>query len=236
MGATRATERATGIVSSPLIRYPAPMLRHALLPLLLMIAPAMAQEPESFDPAEVDVVDAINCHLDAPTYNAFALTVAGDEKMAARLGWRKIEGANPFLAEYDLPTPVLVTGIWTTRRIAFSSSGVLAILDLADPATLAKDEEIVNALDTDAAIGAIADAAAAAGVATRDEVEADVRFRKFLGERVLVDVTEPADEEDGFGTHTVIARSISNVSSHPGKTIYGCSYRIELIGRDGKPL
>jgi hypothetical protein len=54
-----------------------------------------------------------------------------------------------------------------------------------------------------------------------------------MGERVLADVTEPANEDDSFGTRTIIARSISNVASHPGKTLDGCSYRIELLDREG---
>ncbi|WP_374527635.1 hypothetical protein [Novosphingobium sp.] len=212
------------------------MLRQAFVLLLLTASPAHASDGADFDPAKVDIADAINCHLDAPSYNAFAWALSGEEKLAERFGWRKIESPNPFLAEYELPQPALVTGTWSTRRIAFSSSGVMALLDLADPARIAREEGIVNALDSDAAIAEIAMAAQAAGVATRDEVEAESPFRKFLGQRILVDVTKPANEPGGFGTHTVIARSISNVSSHPGKTLYGCSYRIELLDRDGKPL
>lgn len=212
------------------------MLRQALILLLLAASPAHALDGADFDPAEVDIADAINCHLDAPSYNAFAWALSGEEKLAERFGWRKIESPNPFLAQYELPQPVLVTGTWTTRRIAFSSSGVMAILDLADPAEIAREEGIVNALESDAAVAEIARAAQTAGVATRNEVEAETPFRKFLGQRILVDVTEPANEADEFGTHTVIARSISNVTSHPGKTLYGCSYRIELLDRDGKPL
>jgi hypothetical protein len=112
----------------------------------------------------------------------------------------------------------------------------MAILDLANPAMIAGNEGIVNEMDDDAAVAEIATAAQAAGAATRDKADAEMRFRKFLGQRVLVDVNEPANDADGFGTRTVIARSISNVTSHPGKTLYGCSYRIELLGRDGKPL
>ena len=212
------------------------MLRQAVVLLLLAASPAPASDGADFDPAKVDIADAINCHLGAPSYNAFAWALSGEEKLAERFGWRRIESPNPFLAEYELPQPVLVTGTWSTRRIAFSSSGIMAILDLADPARIAREEGIVNALDSDAAIAEIASAVQAAGVATRDEVEAETPFRKFLGQRILADVTEPANEPGGLGTHTVIARSISNVTSHPGKTLYGCSYRIELLDRDGKPL
>jgi hypothetical protein len=34
----------------------------------------------------------------------------------------------------------------------------------------------------------------------------------------------------------IIGRNVSNATTHPGKTFYGCSYRIELIGKDGQPL
>jgi hypothetical protein len=212
------------------------MLGQAFIPLLLAASPAPASEGADFDPAEVDIVDAINCHLDVSSYNAFAWAVSGEEKLAKRFGWRKIKSPNPFLVEYELPHPVLVTGTWSTRRIAFSSSGVMAVLDLVDPAEIAREEGIANALESDAAVAEIARAAQAAGVATRNEVESETPFRKFLGQRILVDVTEPATEADEFGTHTVIARSISNVTSHPAKTFFGCSYRIELLDRDGKPL
>ncbi len=208
----------------------------ALLPLLFAATPPWAGQDADVDPATVDIVDAINCRVDAPTYNGFAMTI-GSDGLAERRGWRKIAGKNPFLAEYELPRPVTVAGNWSTRRVGFSSSGVVAILDLADPKQIAAGEGIINRLDTDAAIDAIAAAAAGeARVATGDKVRRDIPFRKFMGQRVLSDVTEPATEKDGFGTHTVIARSISNATSHPGKTLYGCSYRIDLLGRDGKPL
>ena len=207
-------------------------MRHLLALAFVIASPAWAQEDEEFDPASVSVTDAINCHIDAPTYNGFALNVSGDDGVAAQLGWTKVESENPFLLEYELPEPIAVTGDWTTRRIAFSSSAVLAILDEPDPEVIAKTEGIVNEMDPQPLI----DELVASGRATRKEVESEIRFRKFLGQRVLADVTEPAETPDGFGTHTVIARSVSNATSHPGKTLYGCSYRIELLDAQGKPL
>jgi hypothetical protein len=207
-------------------------MRHLLALAFVIASPAWAQEDEEFDPASVSVTDAINCHIDAPTYNGFALNVSGDDGVAAQLGWTKVESENPFLLEYELPEPITVTGNWTTRRIAFSSSAVLAILDEPDPEVIAKTEGIINEMDPQPLI----DELVASGRATREEVESEIRFRKFLGQRVLADVTEPAETPDGFGTHTVIARSVSNATSHPGKTLYGCSYRIELLDAQGKPL
>lgn len=191
-----------------------------------------AGEGEEFDPATVSAVDAINCYLDAPSYNGFALSVEGEGGIAAVRRWRRIKSGNPFMNEYELPEPIEVTGGYSTRRIAFTSTGILAILDLADPAVLAREEGIANAADPEPLIAALV----AEGKATRAQIEGEVDRSKFLGERVMVDETEPATEESGFGTHTVISRNISTVSTHPGKTLYGCSYRIELLDRDGKPL
>lgn len=207
-------------------------MRHLLAFALVIASPVWAQEDEDFDPALVSLTDAINCHIDAPTYNGFALNVSGEDGVAAQLGWTKVESDNPFLLEYELPEPIAVTGHWTTRRVVFSSTAVLAIVDEPDPNVVAMPEGIVNEMDPQPLI----DELVASGKATREEVEDEIRFRKFLGQRVLVDVTEPAETPDGFGTHTVIARSVSNGASHPGKTLYGCSYRVELLDAEGKPL
>lgn len=208
------------------------MFRMILVLAALAPTTVFAADEAGFDPALVSVTDAVNCHLDAPSYNAFALSVSGDDGEAQARGWHKIESDNPFLAEYELPEPVAITGNWTTNRIAFSSSGILAILDEADPAVIAGPEGIANEMDP----GPLVDAIVASGKASRGEVEAEIKFRKFLGQRVLADETELTKTPEDFGTHTVIARSISNVTSHPGKTLYGCSYRIELLDAQGKAL
>ena len=199
---------------------------------LLGASPVAATEEEEFDPSTVSEVDAINCDLDAPTYNGFALSIAGDDGLAAHRRWRKIDSGNPFLDEYELPVPIIVAGTYQTRRIAFSASGILALLDLADPAAIAREEGVTNSLDPEPLIAEIV----ASGKATRAQIEADMQFRKFLGEQVIVDRVELPENGESFGAHIVISRTISNVATHPGKTLYGCSYRIELIDKDRKPL
>lgn len=185
----------------------------ALLPATLPAAPVQ----DEIDPGTIDVRDAIECRLDAPSYTAFAMALNGEEKLAAKRGWRPVKSANLLLAEYDLPAPIMVAGGYSTRRIAFSASGVVAVLDLPDPAVVARQVQVENAM-------------AAEGLP-----EGAVKFRKFLGERVVRDVTDPADG-DHYRARTVIARSVSNVATHPGKTLYGCSYRIEMLDKDGNPL
>jgi hypothetical protein len=208
-----------------------PILFFAGLSAAISLA-GLATQPESPGPEQVDVVDAIECRLDAPVYNGFALALNGDEKIADKRGWVRIKSKNFLMNEYQLPAPVILAGHYSTRRVAFTSSGVLAILDLADPAPLAREQGIDNAVDPNPMIEAMI----ASGKAPPSEIEAATNSRKFLGEKILVDRTERPAPGESFGARTVIGRNVSNVTTHPGKTLYGCSYRIELIDEDGKPI
>lgn len=209
-----------------------PSFRIALLAALLPASAfAAAVQDDEVDPAKIDVRDAIACRLDAPTYNGFAMAVAGDDAIAAKLGWKPVKSGNFLMKEYDLPAPITVAGAYSTRRIAFTSSGILAILDEPDPSVVARKEKIENAMGSEGLV----DALVASGKMTRAQAESQIKFRKFLGERVISDVTDPADG-DHFRAHTRIALNVSNVTSHPGKTLYGCSYKIDMLDKDGNPL
>lgn len=208
------------------------MIRKLTLFALFIAAPLHAAQEAEIDPNSVSEVDAINCFVDLPTYTSFTMAIAGDENFARKRGWKKVKSSNFLLDEYELPKAIAVTGHYTTRRIAFSSNAILAVLDLPDPQVLAREEGIENALDPNALI----DALVAEGKMTRAEAEAEFPFRKFMGEHVMVDETEPAEGEDGFGMRTRITRTISNVTTHPGKTLYGCAYKMEVLDKDGKPL
>lgn len=203
--------------------------------LLAVVLPASALaatgQDDEVDPAKIDVRDAIACRLDAPTYNSFAMAAAGDDAVAAKRGWKPVKSSNFLLKEYELPAPIVVAGTYSTRRIAFTSSGILAILDEPDPAVVARKEKIENAMGPDGLV----DALVASGKVTRAQAEAEIKFRKFLGERVMSDVTDPPDG-DHFRMRTRIALNVSNVTSHPGKTLYGCSYKMEMLDKDGNPL
>jgi len=48
---------------------------------------------------------------------------------------------------------------------------------------------------------------------------------KFLGEKVVV---ESSEEADGMTFATRIALNVSTVESHPGKTLAGCSYTLDV--------
>ena len=183
-------------------------------------------------PARTSELDAINCRLDVPHYMQFALALDGEEKLARKRRWKAVVSRNAFIKEYELPAAITVAGAYRTRRIGFTGNAILAILDLPDPATIARAERIDNAMSADPMIAALA----ATGTMTRPQAEAALPFRKFMGERILTDVTEPAGAEDGYGSHFVVARTISNATTHPGKTFYGCSYRLELLDKDGTAL
>lgn len=189
-------------------------------------APSAAQdELFEFDPMTIDIADAINCKLDVPTYNGFAISIGDDRK---KRGWKIVKSDNPFLNEYLLKEPITIAG-YQTNRIAFSSSAVMAVLDLADPNVAAKQEAITN--DAEAAAAALLD-----GLDLTQEQRDDIPVgNKFMGQKVLSDTTEK-DVELNMSFKSVISRTISNVSTLPGKTLYGCSYRITIFGADGKEI
>ncbi len=197
----------------------------------LAAGPVSAQTEEP-DTSAIDIVDAIECRIDAPTFNTLLFALGDDVELVHKREWTRIGSKNPMLAEYKLPAPITVAGRYTTRRIAFTSTGVLAILDLPDPAPLARQLGISNAADP----GPLLDALRKEGPVPSEMAEAMRRSGKFLGEKIVSDTTEKATPETRFGSHTVIARNVSTVTSHPGKTLYGCSYRITLLDKNGKPL
>jgi hypothetical protein len=201
-----------------------------LYALTLALALQHADSP-NIGPAATSEGDAINCRLDVPSYMQFAMAIDGEEKLAQTRRWKRVASRNAFMNEYELPHAIVV-GAYSTRRIAFTSNAILAILDLPDPAMLARSEHVENAMDAAPMI----DALVGTGTMTRAQAEAAVPFRKFIGERILKEVTEPAGQGESYGSHSVVARTISNATTHPGKTFYGCSYRLEMLDQDGAPL
>lgn len=171
------------------------IFRVALSALILFASPTTAQSDEEFDPAKVDVVDAINCAIDARAYMGFSVTLGDEDGGYRKRGWIKQESGNSFLSQYRLPAPIDIAG-HQTSTIVFSSNAVLAVLDIADPAELAKQQKIENIVPSSA---------------------------KFLGEREILNKVEK-DPENGWTITTRVTRNLSTVSSHPGKTLLGCSY------------
>lgn len=167
------------------------------------LAPIAARAEETdFDPSTIDLAKLIECRTYQPAqYNALAFWIAGEESKAAldRLGLSETQSANPMLRTFALRTPLTVFGR-QTRQIAFASSGPMAVLDEADPHPLAKSLGVKPAVDTPS---------------------------KFLGEREI-SATSERDEKTGMTFRSRVALNVSTVTSHPGKTLAGCSYRIDV--------
>ena len=193
----------------------------------LATAGARAADVPDYDPSKVDLVDAITCKLKVPEYNGFAITVSDEDGGIAKTrGWTPVKSANFLLSEYRLPTPIIVAGI-TTDRIGFSSSGVVAILDVADPTALGVAEKIDNQS------GPAAVAALAADLKlTPAQIKALPDNHVFRGERVVAETTE-FDPELDMTIKTRITQSIKTATTHPGKTLFGCNYQMDM--KPGKP-
>lgn len=78
--------------------------------------------------AGVELDKLVECRADMAAYTKLASSLT-EEGGAAKLGWKKIEGPNAFIAEYELPKPIRVFGGHKTKRIAFGASGILGVFD-----------------------------------------------------------------------------------------------------------
>lgn len=174
----------------------------SVLPLALFsAAPAAAQdEGEAADPASHTLAEIITCELpDVPTWNGFALWFYDNAEARRHYGMTPVKGDNPFLSEYRLAAPIAIFGR-TTDRVAFSSSGLMAVLSGVTPQALAKELDVPPVIDVPG---------------------------KFMGERMVTEAAFDGGSEAFQGT-TRISLNVSTVTTHPGKVLAGCSYRIDM--------
>ncbi len=148
--------------------------------------------------APPDLAALIECRGDMAGFMALAPALQ-DPLEAVALGWQPLPQANMFMTEYRLASPIRVFG-HESGHIAFSGGSVMAILDLPDPRPLASELGLETAIDTPAK--------AMFGKELRSEESRDAESGQVLIESVILNV--------------------SNVSSHPGKTLVGCSYSLDL--------
>ncbi|WP_155944409.1 hypothetical protein [Pseudoxanthomonas sp. Root630] len=166
--------------------------------LLLASCVALALPVSARAQAATDLASLIECRGDIAGLSALAPALE-DPLKAVALGWQPLPQANMFMTEYRLASPIRVFG-HDTGHIAFSGGSVMAILDLPDPRPLAKELALETAIDTPAK--------AMFGKELRSEETRDATSGKVLIESVVLNV--------------------SNVASHPGKTLAGCSYSLDL--------
>jgi hypothetical protein len=170
------------------------------------VAAKPAEEPdEPLDPARIDLAGLIECRRELADFHYLAPALV-EPLQAVALGWRPLPQANLFMTEFMLNTPISVFG-HSTDHIAFTGDSIIAILDLADPRPLAKQLELETAVDT----------------------PTKAMFGKELRSH------EQRDEASGMTLIDSVVLNVSNVSSHPGKTLVGCSYIIDTLEEEPAP-
>lgn len=163
-------------------------------PLLALCLPQSSAAQE----ARPDLAALIECRGDLGQLTALAPLLEDPLKAVAQ-GWEPLPQANMFMSEYRLLVPIRVFG-HDTNHVAFSGSGIVAVLDLPDPRPLAKQLALETAVDTPTK--------AMFGKEVRSEDVRDPTTGKALIDSAVLNV--------------------SNVSSHPGKTLAGCSYSLDV--------
>lgn len=175
--------------------------RYAALLLLAPSLPSFADAPPAPDVAPpIDLAALILCEAEPEQFMALAIAVQEDPLYAVSLGWRPLPQANAFMTEFALNTPIDMLG-HATDHIALAGSSIMAILDLPDPRPLARQLELETGIDTP---------------------------EKALFGRELVS-QEVQDGETGEWWIRSAVLNVSNVTSHPGKTLVGCTYSIDPL-------
>lgn len=167
----------------------------------LLLAPSLALAlplSAAAQDAPPDLSALIECRGDIARFAALA-PVLEDPLEAVALGWRPLPQANMFMTEYRLAAPIRVFG-HDSDHIAFSGGSVMALLDLPDPRPLAKQLELETAIDTPA--------------------------KAMFGKELRSEETRDADSGQVLIESVVL--NVSNVASHPGKTLVGCSYSLDV--------
>lgn len=180
--------------------------------LALFSTPAMAAAPTTAAPttaapaaAPLDLAALIECRQRVADYDAVAPVVADPLKAVAN-GMQPLPQNNQFMSEYRLATPLTVFG-QRTEYVAVSGASIMAILDVADPRPMAKTLALEDGVDNP---------------------------DKFMAGREVVsrDVTDPRTGEPMIES---IILSLSTVKTHPGKTLAGCTYSLDLPAEDEAP-
>lgn len=157
------------------------------------------------DVAPLDVTALIECRQSVSDYDSVAPIVADPLKAVAN-GLQPLPQTNQFMTEFRLVAPITVFGE-RAEYITVAGASIMAILDLADPRPLAKRLTLEDGVDTP---------------------------EKFMAGRELVsrDVTDP---RTGEALIESVILSLSTVKSHPGKTLAGCTYSLDLPPEEETP-
>ena len=166
---------------------------------------ALLPTPAFAEAAPLDLSALIECRQSVSDYDAVAPVVADPLKAVAN-GLQPLPQTNQFMSEFRLAAPITVFGE-RAEYITVAGASIMAILDLADPRPLAKRLALEDGVDTP---------------------------EKFMAGRELVsrDVTDP---RTGEALIESVILSLSTVKSHPGKTLAGCTYSLDLPPEEDTP-
>ncbi len=155
--------------------------------------------------SSLDLPALIECRQGVADQAALAPLLADPLKAVAQ-GLQPLPQGNQFMSEFRLAQPISVFGM-STEQVAVAGASIMAVLDQADPRPLAKRLALETGYDQDG---------------------------KFMAGRELVsrDVTDPKTGEAQIES---IILSVSTVASHPGKTLAGCTYSLDLPEEEQAP-
>lgn len=156
--------------------------------------------------AAPDTAALIECRSDIATYARGVVPLLNDAASASAAGWTPLPRTNQYMSEFKLAVPISVFGA-STDQIAVSGGTIMALLDQADPRPLAKRLQLETGVDAP---------------------------EKFMaGREVAVrDIVTPAN---GKAMIESVILSVSTVSSHPGKTLAGCTYDLDEPAEPATP-
>lgn len=166
--------------------------------LSLPVLALAAETEEKLDPAKIDLAALVECRKTLADFHYLAPALI-DPLQAVSLGWRPLPQANLFMTEYKLVAPITVFGR-ETDHIAFTGESIIALLDLPDPRPLARELQL--------------------------EAVIDIPEKAMFGKELVS--LEETDAETGTSFIRSVVLNISNVTSHPGKTLVGCTYSLDL--------
>jgi hypothetical protein len=145
-----------------------------------------------------DTATLIECRSDIASYARSVVPLLNDAAAASAAGWTPLPRTNQYMSEFKLAAPISVFGT-STDQIAVSGGTIMAVLDQADPHPLATRLQLETGVDAP---------------------------EKFMAGREVAsrEVVPPATGKTMIES---VILSVSNVSSHPGKTLAGCTYDLD---------
>lgn len=140
---------------------------------------------------KVNWLDMLECKISHEEYLNFSYDILQNEDSKKILGMQKIKQDNPFIEEYKLSKPITIYN-YSTDHIAFTSAGIMAIVDEKNPKQLAQ--------------------------------KLDMNIEFDSGDKILATKIISPSEPKYFDPF--LALDLSTITSHPNKTLVGCSYRV----------